>query len=66
MVLLILAIVVISILDIRYLVPKKKKKDLYVYIFLMLLVTALGIFYYSDTERISISEALLLLAGKKR
>lgn len=65
MVYLILAIVIVSIVDIKDLKSKNKKKDFYVYVTIMLLVGALGFFYYSNQERDSFSKVLLSLIGKE-
>lgn len=65
MIYLILIIVIISIWDIKDLKTKKKKKDMYVYVAIMLLVTAFGIFYYSNPERDSFSKIILSLIGRE-
>jgi multisubunit Na+/H+ antiporter MnhB subunit len=65
MIYLLLVIVVVSIRDIMDLTSQKKKKDLYVYVAIMLLVTAFGIFYYSNPERESFSKIMLSLIGKE-
>jgi multisubunit Na+/H+ antiporter MnhB subunit len=65
MVYLILVIIIVSIKDIKDLKSKNKKKDLYVYVAIMLLVSALGIFYYTNPERDSFSKILLSLIGKE-
>jgi len=63
MVYLILAVVVLSIWDIRYL--KNKKKDLFVYVILMLLVLSFGIFYFANPERDSFLAVMYSLLGKE-
>ena len=66
MVYLILVIIILSIIDIKDLKSKKQKKDLYVYVAIMLLVTALGIFFYTDPDRDSFAKILLSLIGKRK
>jgi len=57
-------IVIVSIIDIKELISQNKKKDLFVYVAIMLLVSALGIFYYSNPERDSFAKTVLSLIGK--
>jgi multisubunit Na+/H+ antiporter MnhB subunit len=64
MVYLVLVIIAVSIRDIWDLASRKKKKDMIVYIAIMLLVTALGIFYFSNPERDSLSKIILSFVGK--
>jgi multisubunit Na+/H+ antiporter MnhB subunit len=65
MVYLILVIIAVSIIDIRKLALQKRIKDLAVYAAVMLLVTAFGIFYFSDPERKSFSNIVLSLLKKE-
>lgn len=65
MVYLIIAIVIVSIKDIKDLISQNKKKELYVYIIMMSLVAVFGIFYYSNPERDSFAKIFLSLIGKE-
>jgi len=65
MVYLVLAIVIVSIIDIKGLITQNNMKDLFVYAVIMLLVAAYGIFYFSNPERDSIAKILLTLIGKE-
>jgi|GEM_PF-890030 len=60
----IIAIIILSIRDIKDMISKNKKKDLYVYIIIMLLVSAFIIFFYLNPESDSFSKILLSLIGK--
>lgn len=64
MVYLLLVIVIVGINDILYL-KSRNKKDLYIYLILMLLISAFGIFYYTNPEKDSFAKIMLSLTGKK-
>jgi len=58
-------IIILCILDLRDMTKKKQIKEIVVYLAFMFLAGLLGVFYFSNPERDSLSEILLSLINQE-